>query len=65
MIYFFYLCPPLREVVANVRGIHAWRKEQIIDMTVSTLIEMTVEIREIALFNRATPGSSLVDYKVM
>ena len=29
-------------------------------MTVSTLIEMIVEIREIALFTRATPGSSLV-----
>ena len=27
MNYFFYLCPPLQDMVANVRGIHAWRKE--------------------------------------
>ena len=25
MIYFFYLCPPLWDMVANVRGIHALR----------------------------------------
>ena len=32
-------------------------------MTVSTLIEMIVEIREIALFTRATPGISLLKHK--
>ena len=34
--------------------------EKGINMTVSTLIEMIMEIREISLFTRATPGSSLV-----
>ena len=36
--------------------------EKGINMTVSTLIEMIVEIREISLFTRATPGSFLVLY---
>ena len=33
-------------------------------MTFNNLIEIIVEIREIALLNRATPGSSLVNHKV-
>ena len=32
-------------------------------MTFNNLIQMIVKIREIALFTRATPGSSLVCYK--
>ena len=35
--------------------------EKGINMCFNNLIEMIVEIREIALFTRATPGSSLVN----
>ena len=30
MIYFFTLCPPLRDMVANMRDIHALRKDEMI-----------------------------------
>ena len=45
--------------VANVKE-HSFKKG--INMTFNNLIEIIVEICEIALSNRATPGSSLVLY---
>ena len=62
MNYIFNLCPPLRDMVANVRGIHAWRLEKERNLTFKNLIQMIVKIRETVLFTRATPapGSSLV-----
>ena len=60
MNYIFNLCPPLRDMVANVKGIHTWRLEKGINMTFQILIQMIEKICEIVLFTRATPGSSLV-----
>ena len=57
MIYFFYVCSPLQDMVASVRYSCIGKG---INMTFNNLIEIIVEIREIALLNRATPGSSLV-----
>ena len=57
MNYIFNSCPPLRDMVANVRGIHAWRLEKGIIMTLKISL---MNISEIVLFTRATPGSSLV-----
>ena len=50
-------------MVANVRGIDAWRLEKGINMTFKNLIQMIVKIREMVLLTRATPGSSLVSKK--
>ena len=47
-------------MVANVRGIHAWRLEKGINMTFKNLIQTIAKIHEMVLFTRATPGSSLV-----
>ena len=60
MNYIFNLCPPLQDMVANVRCIHVWRLEKGINMTFKNFIQMIVKIHEIVLFTRATPGSSLV-----
>ena len=46
MNYIFNLCPPLRDLVANVRGIHAWRLEKGINMTFKNQIKMNVKICE-------------------
>ena len=56
MTYFFFLCLPLGDMVAR-EGHPCIEKG--INMTYN-LIEIIVEIREIVLFTRATPGISLV-----
>ena len=55
MIYFFSFMPSPSRYGRKREGHQCIEKERHIN-----LIEMIVEIREIALFTRATPGSSLV-----
>ena len=45
MDYFFFLCPPLRDMVANMRGIHALKRNKY--DCFKNLIEMVEEIRDL------------------
>ena len=45
MDYFFFLCPPLRDMVANMRGIHALKRNKYDYF--NNLIEMIEEIRDL------------------